>query len=328
MKRREFIAGLGGAAMWPMVARAQQKTVPVIGYLDSRSAERTSHAAYLRRSLAETGYVEGRNVSIEYRWADDDNSLLPALADDLVRRKVTLIVTSGGTLAANAAKKATSNIPIVFIVGTNPVAIGLVASLAHPGGNLTGVTFLSDELGAKRIDLLHELKPQATTIAYLNAYLKGAPPAAQQELRDTVAAAKSLDRQIVVSGALNDEDLEAAFATFAQRGAAALTVGAFPFLIDKRRTIVALAARHKLPAIYASLPFVEAGGLMSYGASETEGFRQAALYVDRILKGEKPIDLPVQQATKFRLVLNLKTAKTLGLEVPPSLLARADEVIE
>jgi putative tryptophan/tyrosine transport system substrate-binding protein len=328
LKRRTFIAGLGGAAAWPVVVRGQQKTLPVIGYLDSRSDERTGHAAYLRQSLAETGYAEGRNVSIEYRWADDDSRLLPALADDLVRRKVTLIVTSGGTLATIAAKKATSNIPIVFIVGTNPVTMGLVASLAHPGGNLTGVTFLSDELGAKRLDLLHELKPQATTIAYLNAYLKGAPPAAQQELRDTLAAAKTLDRQIVASGALRDEDFEASFATFAQRGAAALTVGAFPFLIDKRRTIVALAARYKLPAIYPSLPFVQAGGLMSYSASETEGFRQTALYVDRILKGEKPVDLPVQQATKFRLVVNLKTANALGLDVPPTLLARADEVIE
>ena len=328
IRRRDFIAGLGSAAAWPVRARAQQNTVPVIGYLDSRSAERTGRATYLRRSLAEIGYVEGKNVSIEYRWADDDNSLLPALAEDLVRRNLTLMVTSGGTLAAIAAKRATPIVPIVFIVGTNPVERGLVASLAHPGGNLTGVTFLSDELGAKRLDLLHELKPQAATIAYLSAYLKGTPPAAQQELRDTLAAAKFLDRQIVASGALNDEDLQAAFATFAQRGAAALAVGAAPFLIDKRRTIVALAARHKLPAIYPSLPFVEAGGLMSYSASETEGFRQAALYVDRIVKGAKPVDLPVQQATKFRLVINLKTAKTLGLEVPPSLLARADEVIE
>ena len=326
--RREFVAALGGAAAWPVVARGQQTKMPVIGYLDSRSAERTGRAAYLRLSLAEIGYVEGRNISIEYRWADDDNSRLPALADDLVRRKVTLIVTSGGTLAAFAAKRATLDVPIVFIVGTNPVAMGLVASLAHPGGNLTGVTFLSDELGAKRLDLLHELKPQATTIAYLNAYLKGAPPAVQQELRDTLAAAKSLDRQIIATGALNDDELEAAFVTFAQRGATALTVGAFPFLIDKRRTIVVLAARHKLPAIYPSLPFVQAGGLMSYSASETEGFRQAALYVDRILKGEKPVDLPVQQATKFRLIVNLKTAKTLGLEVPATLIARADEVIE
>ena len=328
MNRRAFIAGLGSAVAWPVVARAQQPSMPVIGYLDSRSAERTGRAAYLRRSLAEAGYVEGRNVSIEYRWADDDNSRLPALAADLVSRKVTLMVTSGGPLAAIAAKGATPNVPIVFIVGTNPVARGLVASLAHPGGNLTGVTFLSDELGAKRLGLLHELKPQAATIAYLNAYLKGAPPAAQQELSDILAAAKSLDRQIVASGALNDEDLEAAFATFVQRGAAALTVGAFPFLIDKRRTIVTLAARHKLPAIYPTVPFVEAGGLMSYSASEAEGFRQAALYVDRILKGEKPVDLPVQQATKFRLVVNLRTAKVLALDVPATLLARADEVIE
>ena len=272
--------------------------------------------------------MEGRNVSIEYRWADDDNSRLPALAADLVRRQVTLMLASGGPPAAIAAKEATARIPIVFIVGADPVARGLVASLAHPGCNLTGVTFFSDELGAKRLDLLRELKPQATTIAYLNAYLSGTPPAVQRELTDVLAAAKSLEREIVAFGALSDEDLDAAFATFVQRGAAALIVGAFPFLIDKRHTIVTLAARHKLPAIYPTASFVEAGGLMSYSANETEGFRQAALYVDRILKGEKPADLPVQQATKFRLVINVKTAKTLGLDVPATLLARADEVIE
>ena len=330
MRRREFIAALGGAATWPMVARAEQATIPVIGYLDSRSAERTGGAAVaFRRSLAEAGYVEGRNVSIEYRWAADDNAQLPVLAADLVHRQVSLILASGGSaLAALAAKRATSTIPIVFIVGANPVARGLVASLAHPGGNLTGVTFLSDELGAKRLDLLRELKPQATTIAYLNAYLSGTPPAVQRELTDVLAAAKSLEREIVAFGALSDEDLDAAFATFVQRGAGALIVGAFPFLIDKRRTIVSLAARHKLPAIYPTTLFIATGGLMSYSANETEGFRQAALYVDRILKGEKPADLPVQQATKFRLVINVKTAKTLGLDVPATLLARADEVIE
>jgi putative ABC transport system substrate-binding protein len=327
--RRAFIATLGGAPAWPLVARAQQPSTPVIGYLDSRSAERTGRVTtYFRRTLAEVGYVEGRNLSIEYRWADDDNSRLPALAADLVRRQVNLILTSGGSLAAIAAKEATSKIPIVFIIGANPVARGLVASLAHPGGNLTGVTFLSDELAAKRLDLLRELKPQATTIAYLNAYLRGAPPAVQRELTDILAAAKSLDREIVAFGALNDEDLDAAFATFVQRGAAALIVGAFSFLIDKRRTIVTLAARHMLPAIYPTAPFVAAGGLMSYSADEIEGFGQAAICVGRILQGEKPDDLPVQQATKFRLVINLKTAKVLGLEVPPMLLARADEVIE
>ena len=268
-------------------------------------------------------------MSIEYRWAADDNAQLPVLAADLVHRQVSLILASGGSaLAALAAKRATSTIPLVFLVGANPVARGLVASLAHPGGNLTGVTFLSDELGAKRLDLLRELKPQATTIAYLNAYLSGTPPAVQRELTDVLAAAKSLEREIVAFGALSDEDLDAAFATFVQRGAGALIVGAFPFLIDKRRTIVILAERHKLPAIYPTALFVAAGGLMSYSANETEGFRQAALYVDRILKGEKPADLPVQQATKFRLVINVKTAKTLGLDVPATLLARADEVIE
>jgi putative ABC transport system substrate-binding protein len=328
--RREFVAALGGAAAWPLVARAQQPAMPVIGYLDSRSAERTGGAATaFRRSLAEAGYVEKRNVSIEYRWADDDNAQLPALAADLVHRQVNLILASGGSaLAAQAAKRATSTIPIVFIVGANPISRGLVASLAHPGGNLTGVTFLSDELGAKRLGLLRELIPQATTVAYLNAYLTGAPGPVQGELTDILAAAKSVEREIVAFDARNNDDLDTAFATFVQRGAAALVVGAFPFLVDNRRKIVMLAARHKLPAIYPTAAFVAAGGLASYSAHETEGFRQAALYVGRILKGEKPAELPVQQATTFRLVINLKTAQALGLEVPPTLLARADEVIE
>jgi putative tryptophan/tyrosine transport system substrate-binding protein len=330
MRRREFIAGLGGAAAWPVVVRAQQAAVPVIGYLDTRSAQRTGSAAKaFQRSLAEVGYVEGRNVSIEYRWADDDNARLPALAADLIHRQVTLILASGGSaLAALAAKRATSTIPIVFIVGANPVSTGLVASLAHPGGNLTGVTFLSDELGAKRLGLLRELSPQATTVAFLSSYLTGAPRVVQKELTDILGAAQSLEREIVAFDAHNEDDLDAAFVTFTQRGAAALAVGAFPFLFDNRRKIVTLAARHRLPAIYPTGVYVSAGGLMSYSADETESFHQAALYVGRILRGEKPADLPVQQATKFRLVINLKTANTLGIEVPPMLLARADEVIE
>ncbi len=263
MRRREFIAGLGGAAAWPILALAQQPTMPVIGYLDSRWAERTGGAATaFRRSLAEAGYVEGRNVSIEYRWADDDNAQLPVLAADLVHRQVSLILASGGSvLAALAAKRATSTIPIVFIVGANPVSRGLVASLAHPGSNLTGVTFLSDELGAKRLGLLRELIPQATTIAYLNAYLTGASRPVQGELTDILAAAQSLEREIVAFNARNGDDLDTAFATFVQRGAAALVVGAFPFLVDNRRKIVMLAARHKLPAIYPTVAFVAAGGL-------------------------------------------------------------------
>jgi putative tryptophan/tyrosine transport system substrate-binding protein len=326
VRRREFIGVLGGAAAWPVVARAQQSAMPVIGYLDGRSAERTGGvAAAVQRSLAEAGYIEGRNVSIEYRWADNDNAQLPALAADLVHRHVTLILASGGSArAALAAKRETSTIPIVFIIGANPVSRGLVESLAHPGGNLTGVTFLSDELGAKRLGLLRELIPQATTIAYLT----GGSRVAEKEMTDIVAAAQSLGGEIVAFDARSEDDLDNAFATFIQRGAAALIVGAFPFLVDSRRKIVALAARNKLPAIYPTMGFVLAGGLMSYSADETEGFRQAALYVGRILKGEKPADLPVQQATKFRLVIDLKIAKTLGLDLPPQLLARADEVIE
>jgi putative ABC transport system substrate-binding protein len=327
MKRRAFIAGLAGAAAWPVVARAQQPQMPVIGYLDTRSAQRTGGAAKVfERSLAEVGYVEGKNVSIEYRWADGDNARLPALAADLVHRRVTLILASGGSsLAAQAAMRATSTIPIVFAVGADPVLTGLVASLAHPGGNLTGVTFLSDELGAKRLGLLRELSPQATTVAFLSSYLTGAP---QKELTDILGAAQSLEREIVAFDAHNDDDLNAAFAIFTQRGAAALAVGAFPFLFDSHRKIVTLAARHRLPTIYPTGVYVAAGGLMSYSADETESFHQAALYVGRILRGEKPADLPVQQATKFRLVINLKTANALGIQVPPTLLARADEVIE
>ena len=330
MRRREFIAALGGAVAWPMVARAQQPAMPVIGYLDSRSADRAALAAIsFRRSLSEVGYVEGQNVLIEYRWADDSIDRLPALAADLVQRKVNLILASGGSaLAAIAAKRATSTIPIVFVMGANPVSRGLVASLAHPGGNLTGVTFLADELGAKRLGLICDLIPQAATIAYLNAYLTGAPRAVQNELTDILAAAQARSREIVAFDAQKDDDLFSAFATFSERGAGALVVGAFPSLFDNRRRIVTLAMRYKLPAIYPTAPYVAAGGLMSYSADEPEGLRQATVYVNRILKGETPAELPVQQATKFRLVINLKTAKTLVLELPASLLAQADEVIE
>jgi putative ABC transport system substrate-binding protein len=261
--RREFVAALGCAAgAWPVVARAQQPTIPVIGYLDSRSAERITIAATaLQRSLSEIGYVEGRNVSIEYRWADDNVGGLPALADDLVRRKVNLILASGGSaLAAIAAQRATSTIPIVFIIGANPVSRGLVASLAHPGGNLTGVTFLADELGAKRLGLVRELIPQATTIAYLNAYLTGAPLAVQNELTDIVAAAQAHGQEIVAFDAHNADELEPAFATFSERRATALVVGAFPSLVDNRRKIVPLAMRHKLPAIYPTALYIGAGG--------------------------------------------------------------------
>jgi putative tryptophan/tyrosine transport system substrate-binding protein len=302
----------------------------VIGYLDARSAERTGLVAKaFQRSLAEAGYIEGRNVSIEYRWAGGDTEQLPALAADLVGRQVSLIVASGGSpLAAFAAKRATSTIPIVFIVGANPVSRGLVTSLAHPGGNLTGVTFLSDELGAKRLSLLRELIPQATTVAYLDAYRTGASRVAQVELTDILAAAPSLEREIVAFDAQSDDDLDTAFATFTQRGAGALVVGAFPFLVENRRKIVTLAALHRLPAIYPSGVYVATGGLMSYSADEAEGMHQAALYAGRILKGEKPADLPVQQATKFKLIINLHTARALGLDIPPQLLARADEVME
>jgi putative tryptophan/tyrosine transport system substrate-binding protein len=264
-------------------------------------------------------------VAIDYRWADNDNAALPALAADLVRRQVALIVASGGApFAAIAAKQATSTIPIVFIIGANPVKRGLVASLNRPGGNLTGVTFLSTELGSKRLELLRDLVPHASTIAYL----AGPSRAVDDETSEIVAAARLLEQEIVVVEARNDNELETAFAAFVQRRAAGLIVAASPFLVDNRRKIVALAARNKIPAVYPALGYVFTGGLMSYSADETEGIGQAAVYVGRILKGEKPADLPVQQATRFKLAVNIKTAKSLGLEVPPKLLAIADQVIE
>jgi putative ABC transport system substrate-binding protein len=327
MRRREFITLLGGAAAaWPLGVRAQQPTMPVIGFMHAGSANAYAHvSAAFRQGLKESGYVEGQNVAIEYRWGNNENNRLPELAADLVRREVAVIVAGGGFPPALAAKAATSTIPIVLVFGGDPVNLGLVASLSRPGGNVTGVTFVTVELMAKRLDLLRELVPQATTIAYL-ADLRSV--VGQGMLQDMVAAAGTLGRQLTVAEARSDRDFEPAFATFAERRARALVMGASPLFDSNRDKLVALAARHKLPTIYQAREDALDGGLMSYGASIGDAFRLGGRYVGRILKGVKPADLPVEQSSRFELVINMKTAKALGLEVPPTLLIRADELIE
>ena len=328
MRRREVISLLGGAAVaCPLAVRAQQPAMPVIGFLlPGVVSAYTDLLAAFRQGLKESGYVEGRNAAIEYRWANDENDRLPELAADLVRRRVAVIVLSGGPAPALAAKAATSTIPIVVVLGTDPVRTGLVASLNRPGGNITGVYFLSRELGPKRLDLVRELVPQATTVAYLAEDQR--TEAAEETMRDMLAAAGALGRQLAVVEARSDRDFEPAFATFVERRAGALVVSVGPLFNNHRDQLVALAARHKLPAIYYFRQFTLDGGLMSYGASIGEAFRLGGRYVAQILKGVKPADLPLQQSSRFELVINMKTAKTLGLDVPPTLLIRADELIE
>src|SRR4051812_12890428 len=324
MRRREFITLLGGAAAWPLAARAQQPAMPVIGFLrDQTLANATHMVAAFRRGLKEAGLVEGQNVAIEFRSAEGQNDRLPALVADLIHRPVAVIV--GNTPPARAAKAATTTVPIVFASGSDPVRDGLVASLNRPGGNVTGVVFFSSTLGAKRLQLLHQLVPKATTIGVL---VNPTSPEMVAERTDVQAAAKAVGQQLVVHDVSNERDIEAAFTTLLQRGAGALLAGAGPFMTSSREQIVALAARHELPASFASREAAEAGGLMSYATSITEAYRQVGIYTGRILKGEKPGDLPVIRAAKFEFVLNLKTARTLGLEVSPALLALADEVIE
>jgi putative ABC transport system substrate-binding protein len=322
MRRRAFIAGLGGV-MLPLVARAQQ-AMPVLGYLRSTTrAPFENIAAALRQGLKEAGFVEGQNVAIESRYAENQVDRLPALAAELVRRPVAVIVANSS--AARAAKAATATIPIVFTVGNDPVRDGLVASLNRPGGNVTGVTFLSGVLGTKRLELLRQLVPKATSIAVL---VNPNTSETEIEKNELQAAARAIGQQIIIGDVGNGADIEAAFASFVQGGAGALLSGTGAFLNSQRELIVALAARHAIPAIYSAREYTEAGGLMSYGTSQSEAYRQAGLYVGRILKGEKPADLPVVQATKFEFVINLKTAKALGLEFHPQLLGIADEVIE
>jgi putative ABC transport system substrate-binding protein len=326
MKRREFITLLGGAAAWPLAARAQQPVMPVIGFLHvAFPGPYTQQLVAFRQGLKQSGYVEGRNVAIEYRWAQNEFDRLPELAADLVRRRVALIVAAGGPPSALAAKAATSTLPIVLVFGADPVRLGLVDSLNRPAGNVTGVTFLTTELMEKRLELLRELVPRAATIAYLADQRTGT---SEEMLRDTLAAAGVLGRELAVVGARSDRDFEPAFSTFVERNAGALVVAPSQLFDSNRDRLVALAARHKIPAIYQAREFVVDGGLMSYGASYGDTFRVGGLYVGQILKGEKPSNLPFQQATKLEFVINLKTAKTLGLEVPLSLMIRADEMME
>jgi len=325
MLRRDFLTLVGAAAaIRPFGARAQQPMIPVVGFFRSSPAKPFTHiVAAFRQGLSETGFVEGQNVTIEERWADNRLDQLPALATDLVRRQPAVIV--GNAPAVDAARSATAKIPLVFVIGGDPVALGLVTSLNRPGGNLTGLTFFGNKLGAKRVEMLHELIPGTSVVAVL---VDPTFPEAVAELGEVEDAAHTIGQKIVPVNASNESEIDAAFASFAQAGAGALVVTGSPFFTSKNQMLVGLSARYASPAIYDLSDYVAAGGLISYSASFTDAYRQAGVYAGRILKGAKPSELPVLQPITFELAINRKTARTLGLNVPQSLIARADEVIE
>jgi len=331
LKRRDFITLLGGAAAWPVAARAQQQTLPVIGFLGGESpATRAAQLRAFHQGLGEAGYVEGRNVAIEYRWADSQNDRLPGLAADLVRRRPTVIFATPGT-AALAAKAATTTIPIVFTSGVDPVNYGLVASLSRPGGNLTGASSLTVELTPKRLELLHQLVPMATTIAFLINPTNPFLPSFNRDRTPTEtiqAAARSLGLELVELQASSERDFDAVFASLLQLRAGALLTNNDPFFNSHSEQLAALTIQHSVPSIFPNREFAAAGGLVSYGTNNEDSSHLAGIYTGRVLKGEKPADLPVQQSTKVELTINLKTAKALGITVPQLLLGRADEVIE
>jgi len=325
MRRRDFITLIGAAAAWPLAARGQQPGVPVIGYLDGGSLGTSAHVvAAIRKGLSETGYVEGSNVNIEYHWAEGNYDRLSAMAAEVAHRQVAVIVAMG-TPSAFAAKAATSTVPIVFGGGIDPVQAGLVSSLHRPGGNVTGVTSMNAEIETKRLGLLNELLPRATRFAVL---VNPNSPLAEFDIKDAQASAKTIGRQIEILTASTNREIDAAFASLVQKGAEALLIGPDVFFTNRRVQLATLAVRLGVPAIYSFREFAEAGGLMSYGTSNADRDRQVGVYAGRILKGEKPADLPILRPTKFELVINLQTARTLGLTVPNTLLARADEVIE
>jgi putative tryptophan/tyrosine transport system substrate-binding protein len=327
MRRREFFGVLGGAAAWPLAARAQQPPMPVIGFLSNASTGLYEHRLRpFREGLKEAGYLEGQNVEIDYRWADGQNDRLPALAAQLVQRRVAVIVAAGGTPSAVAAKAATATIPVVFGVAVDPVEVGLVASLSRPGGNLTGVTNLNVEVGPKRLEILRELLPSLAVVAVL---INPASPAIMEPyMRGLQAAYGTLGLKLHVLHASTEHDFETVFESLVQLQAGALVIGPDIFFNARTEQLAALALRHKVPAVFQYRPFVAAGGLLSYGSDERDYYRQVGLYAGRILKGEKPAELPVVQATKIELLINLKTANALGITFPLSLLGRADEVIE
>jgi putative tryptophan/tyrosine transport system substrate-binding protein len=327
MRRREFITFMGGAALaWPFAARAQQSTLPTIGYLSTRSPGEAKYVTdAFAQGLNEIGYVEGRNLAIEYRWAELQYDRLPGLASDLVRRQVAVIAAVGGAHSGLAAKAATSTIPIVFVSAGDPVTFGLVASLNRPGANVTGISMITVALAPKRLELLYELVPAPGVIALL---VNPTSPYVEPETKDVMASAGALGRQVQVLNASTGPEIDTAFTTLVQRGVRALLVSGDPFFDSQRDRLIVLAAHHAIPAIYQWREFPMIGGLMSYGTSILDAYRQSGIYVGRILKGAKPADLPVMQPTKFEFVINLRTSKALGIEIPPKLLTFADEVIE